>query len=119
VVLVYSRSGAGAQTLWRVGRHRLAWRPSRRPGLHPYDPFRDRYDELAELVSWLAAVPATLVVLPWRALSNRWPVVAYQLVPMDQPGRPVRSRSLPRGEADELVRTWAAYIESHGELPKP
>jgi|tagenome__1003787_1003787.scaffolds.fasta_scaffold20868735_2 hypothetical protein len=107
--------------MWRVGRHRLAWRPARQCGLHPYRPlhFRHRYEESAEVASWLAAVLATIVVLPWRALSNRWPVVAYQLVPMDEPGRPVRSRPLPRAQADELVRTWAAYIERHARLPQP
>jgi hypothetical protein len=109
--------------MWRVGRHRLAWRPARQPGLHPYLALhyrlQDRSDESAEIVSWLAAVLATIVVLPWRALSNRWPVVAYQLVPMDEPGQPVRSRPLPRAQADELVRTWASYIERHGRLPEP
>src|SRR4051794_4161920 len=57
--------------MWRVGRHRLAWRPARQPGMHPYrlfrDPFRQRDDEAVELVSWLAAALATIVVLPWRA----------------------------------------------------
>jgi hypothetical protein len=109
--------------MWRVGRHRLAWRPARRRGLHPYRPLhyrlQHRYEEAAEGASWLAAVLATIVVLPWRALSNRWPVVAYQLVPMDEPGRVVRSQALPHAAADELVRTWAAYIESHDELPEP
>jgi hypothetical protein len=88
--------------------------------MHPYRPayrLGNRDDELLEVLSWAGALLATIVVLPWRLMTNRWPVVAYVVVPMDRPGRPRRTRPMPRTAADELVRRWASYIEEHGGPP--
>jgi hypothetical protein len=103
--------------LWRVGRHRLAWRPTRRAGLHAYNPFGMREDETVETLSWIATLLATIVVLPWRIVTNRWPVVAYVINPIDVEGQRRRSPAMPRAEAKALVRQWAAYIERYGEPP--
>jgi len=112
-----ARSRAGEWTLWRVGRHRLAWRPTRRAGLHPYNPFGLREDETAEMFSWVGALLATIVVLPWRIVTNRWPVVAYVINPIDVEGQRRRTPSMPRAEAEALVRRWAGFIERYGEPP--
>src|SRR4051812_20736717 len=112
-----ARRRAGGGPLWRVGRHRLAWRPTRRASLHPYNPFGLREDETAELLSSIGALFATIVVLPWRIVTNRWPVVAYVINPIDVEGQRRRTRPMPRAEAKALVRRWAAYIERYGEPP--
>ncbi|NMO52855.1 hypothetical protein HH310_16860 [Actinoplanes sp. TBRC 11911] len=112
-----ARSRAGEWTLWRVGRHRLAWRPTRRAGLHAYDPYGLRADESAEMLSWAGALLATIVVLPWRIATNRWPVVAYVISPFDVEGQRRRTGPMPRAEAKALVRRWAAYIERYAEPP--
>jgi hypothetical protein len=116
-VLVMARSRAGEWTLWRVGRHRLAWRPTRRAGLHPYDPFGLREDETAETLSWVGALFATIVVLLWRIVTNGWPVVAYVINPIDVEGQRRRTPPMPRAGAKALVHRWAAYIERYGEPP--
>lgn len=72
-VLVMAQSRAGEWTLWRVGRHRLAWRPARRGGLNPYQLYGVHPDAGAEMLSWVGSLLATIVVLPWRIASNRWP----------------------------------------------
>ncbi|KUL21412.1 hypothetical protein ADL15_50680 [Actinoplanes awajinensis subsp. mycoplanecinus] len=116
-MLVMTRPRGGEWMQWRVGRQRLAWRPTRRAALHEYDPFGMRENETVETLSWIAALLATIVVLPWRIVTNRWPVVAYVLAPLDVESQRRRTAPLPRAEARALVRQWAAYIERHGEPP--
>jgi hypothetical protein len=112
-----ARSLAGEWTLWRVGRHRLAWRPTRRASLHPFNPFGLREDETAETLSWIGALLATIVVLPYRIVTNRWPVVAYVINPLDVEGQRRRTPPMPRAEAKALARRWAVYIQRYGEPP--
>jgi hypothetical protein len=105
--------------MWRVGRHRLAWRPVRRASLHEFSLFRDpaRHDEPTEVLSWLVALLATIVVLPWRIATNRWPVIAYVIYPIGVESQLRRTAPMPRDQADEEARRWAAHIERYGELP--
>jgi hypothetical protein len=60
---------------------------------------------------------ATIVVLPWRAVTNRWPVICYVTVPPNVETRMRRSRPMPRAEADAVARRWAAYIERFDAPP--
>ena len=105
--------------MWRVGRHRLAWRPVRRAGLHEFELYRSirRTDEADEALSWVFALLATIVVLPWRTVTNRWPVIGYVIYPIDVESRLRRTPPMPRNRADEEARRWAAHIERYGELP--
>ena len=104
---------------WRVGRRRLAWRPGV-SALHLL--------ELAEgplmlvvgipailwwLGTWVLALLATVVVWPTRAVTDRWPVVAYQLDAKGDENAVCRSVH-GRSAADALVREWAQAIERHG-----
>jgi hypothetical protein len=120
VVQVVSRSPAGEWTIWRVGRQRLAWRPDRQLRSHQYafGDYERREAASFEAVSWVGALLSTIVVLPWRIVVNRWPVIAYVSVPMDVPGPARRTRPMPRAAADELVRHWAAHIKEHGLPPE-
>jgi hypothetical protein len=42
-------------------------------GLHPYQLYGVHPDAGAEMLSWVGSLLATIVVLPWRIASNRWP----------------------------------------------
>ncbi|WP_433789288.1 hypothetical protein [Actinoplanes sp. CA-252034] len=58
---------------------------------------------------------ATAVVWPFRALTGRWTVVAYELIDPDE--KPVIRRKVKgRKAADALAREWAAIIEREGAL---
>jgi hypothetical protein len=110
----------GEWTMWRVGRQRLAWRPASReawqaPG---YDYFRNRWKADSQGPEWVAALLATVVVWPWRLVTNRWPVIAYILNAFDGDGRQRRTRPMPRAEADALVRRWAEHIQRYGQPPR-
>jgi hypothetical protein len=111
-----ARERTGEWMMWRVGRQRLAWRPVTRaagPG-YRYNPAGLREQETLDLLDWTGALLATVVVLPWRLVTNRWPVIAYVLNPFDGDGRQHRARPLPRAEAEALVLRWAADIERAG-----
>ena len=120
-VLVMARNEDGQWMMWRVGRHRLAWRPRGQahwntPG-YRYNPVGLRYKETSHLLNWVAAVVATAVVWPWRAMTGRWPVVAYVLDPYDGDSRQQRTGPLPRAEAHALACRWAEHIKHYGRPP--
>jgi hypothetical protein len=66
------------------------------------------------VLNWVAALLATVVVWPLRAITRRWPVVAYVLYPYDGDSRRHLTGPLRRAEADALVRQWAEDIKRHG-----
>jgi hypothetical protein len=70
-----------------------------------------------DLLGRVGALLATPFVWPWRAATNRWPVIAYMLYPTDGDSRQRRSAPMPRTEADALVREWADHIKRYGEPP--
>jgi hypothetical protein len=114
-------SEIGQWMVWRVGRHRLAWRPIARapwqaPG-YEYNPFGPRTRETFDVVNWVVAVLATIVVWPYRFVTNRWPVVAYVVDPFDGDSRQHRTRPLRRAEANALARQWAEHIKRDGRPP--
>jgi hypothetical protein len=118
-VMVPGRTESGQWVRWRVGRRRLAWVPSM--GVVQFMEFADgpfflvvAVPVLALVVGeWLGALLAMAVVWPARAISGRWPVVAYRL---DHDGdnelRIVRVEG--RAAADSLVQQWAADIARQG-----
>lgn len=115
-----TRSPTGEWTPWRVGRQRLAWRPVpralwRAPG-YRYDPFHPGR-ETFDMLNGLSALLATAVVWPWRAVTNRWPVIAY--VPDAPDGNIQEHRTPPmrRAQAKAVVRDWAEHIKRYGEPP--
>ncbi|SIN41230.1 hypothetical protein SAMN04489832_6686 [Micromonospora cremea] len=77
---------------------------------------------LGYLLNWLAALLATSVVWPYRAVSSRWPVVAYPLDSSlvardDQRGdRSHRRRVTGRAAALALTERWVRDIERQGHL---
>jgi hypothetical protein len=109
--------------MWRVGRHRLAWRPvSRAPWKAPgygYDPMsmHARRMQIVDLLNWVGALLATVVVWPWRVVTNRWPVIAYVLNAFDGDSRQRRTSPMPRAEADAMAGEWAGHIKRYGEPP--
>jgi hypothetical protein len=107
--------------VWRVGRHCLAWRPIARapwqaPG-YEYNPFGPRTRETFDVVNWVVAMLATIVVWPYRFVTNRWPVIAYVVDPFDGDSRQHRTRALRRTEANALARQWAEQIKRDGRPP--
>ncbi|MGC4772119.1 hypothetical protein ACLQ25_24500 [Micromonospora sp. DT44] len=127
-MLAQGRDESGQLRAWRVGRRRLAWRPRiARPRLEGADggPFEIvvvvilAVLGLGHLLNWLAALLATSVVWPYRALSGRWPVEAYPLDPSlvatDRGGDlPHRRRVAGRVAAMKLTRQWVRDIEMAG-----
>ncbi|MBM7489225.1 hypothetical protein JOD64_000447 [Micromonospora luteifusca] len=128
-MLALWRDESGQLCAWRVGRRRLAWRPRfPRPPLEGADggPFEIIVIAilavlgLGHLLNWLAALLATSVVWPFRAISGRWPVVAYPLDPSlvatdDRDGDPPhRRRVAGRTAAVALTRQWVRDIERQG-----
>ncbi|MGW0214117.1 hypothetical protein ACWDXH_06980 [Micromonospora chokoriensis] len=128
------RDESGRLHAWRVGRRRLAWRPRFPQGTWlaggdggPFEllvlPFFVLI-VLGYLLIWLAALLATVVVWPYRAVSGLWPVVAYPLdsspvATDDQRGdQPYRRQVTGRAAAVTLTRQWARDIEQHGH-PEP
>ncbi|MEO3769137.1 hypothetical protein [Micromonospora sp. B9E7] len=124
------RDESGQLRTWRVGRRRLAWRPR-----FPQPEWLAGGDGgpfellvvavllligLGYLLNWLAALLATSVVWPWRAISGRWPVVAYPLdsslvATDDQRGdRPYQQRVTGRAAAMALTRQWVRNVEQQG-----
>lgn len=135
IVLKQWRSGTGQWSVWRVGRRRLAWRPR-----FPNPVFLDGWAgsgpfeiiglaillvlAIGHLLNWLAALLATAVVWPYRALSGRWLVVAYPLsshLREDDPGseRPHQRRVDTRSAAMALTKQWARDIEQLGRPQEP
>ncbi|MFI5897556.1 hypothetical protein ACIA5D_46465 [Actinoplanes sp. NPDC051513] len=111
-VLVVSRA-RGEWVMWRVGRQWLAWRPARYESWWPSAPPGYNSNPYSALFCLLA----TIVVLPWRAVTNRWPVICYVTVPFNVEMRMRRSRPMPRADADVVARRWAAYIERFDAPP--
>ncbi|WP_285551339.1 hypothetical protein [Actinoplanes regularis] len=121
---VNARSATGEWRRWRIGRRRLAWRPSSTPlealglldleviGLILLLPFLAWW-----LATWIAALLATTVVWPMRAISGRWTVVAYDLDSSNDI-EPVYCSVPDRETADATVRRWVAEIQRHGRLPQ-
>jgi hypothetical protein len=116
-VLVSSKSHGSDRTVWRVGRQRLAWRPAHSARRDGFDFYLDREGQGQEMLSWLAALLATLVVLPWRSATNRWPVVAYVVDPIGAELDLHKTRPLPRAEAQGVALDWAEHIRRHGRPP--
>ncbi|WP_130332028.1 hypothetical protein [Micromonospora kangleipakensis] len=124
-MLVFTRSPTGEWIPWRVGRQRLAWRPVLRAPWRTYmyqsDPFNPfnpvKRRETFDLLNVVGALLATLVVWPWRAVTNRWPVIAY--VPDDPEGNLQMHRTAPmrRAQAKAVARDWAEHIRRYGEPP--
>ncbi|MFG1867074.1 hypothetical protein [Micromonospora arborensis] len=128
-MLALWRDESGQLCAWRVGRRRLAWRPRfPQPSLEGADggPFEIIVVAilavlgLVYLLNWLAALLATSVVWPYRAISGRWRVVAYPLDPSlvatdDRGGDlPHRRRVVGRTAAVALTRQWVRDIERQG-----
>lgn len=130
MVVVLRRNGSGQLCAWRVGRRRLAWRP-RFPNLRGLEGAGGGPFEIIALaillvvgvghaLNWFAALLATVVAWPYRAISGRWPVVAYPIDPsgvnMGDEGddRPHRRHVQGRQSALALARQWALDIEQHG-----
>jgi hypothetical protein len=118
-----------------VGRRRLAWRPR-----FPNPAFLDGWADsgpfeiigiaillvlaIGHLLNWLAALLATAVVWPYRALSGRWLVVAYPLssdLGEDDHGRghPHQRRVNTHAAAMALTIQWASDIEQLGRPQEP
>ncbi|RAO51620.1 hypothetical protein LUPAC06_06305 [Micromonospora saelicesensis] len=130
VMVALWRDESGHLRAWRVGRRRLAWRPRfpQRAALQGADggPFEIIVFAivlvlgLVHLLNWLAALLATSVVWPYRAVFGRWPVVAYpldsSLVSTDDEGgdRPHRRRVAGRAAAVALTQQWVRNIERQG-----
>ncbi|SBT39053.1 hypothetical protein [Micromonospora narathiwatensis] len=119
---VIARSADGSWDVWRVGRRRLAFIP-RLPEWMGALMGADDWLAIAGMVLvatilgvlWAAALLATAVVWPWRAVSGTWPVVAYPVTGGPPGGgheRAVRVRG--RTDADLLVRRWGEEIKAHG-----
>lgn len=76
----------------------------------PADVTRMGYGPGLNVETWDAALLATAAVWPTRAITGRWPVVAYRI---DDDGRDVRWTA-DRESAGALVRRWAADIKRDG-----
>jgi hypothetical protein len=119
-VLAIAKDATGNWRAWRVGRRRLAWCPRYRGWFINADddhgillvvnliPFA------VYLLSWIAALAATIVTWPWRAMTGRWLVVAYMPDPDGGDGLR-RARVRGRVNADALARQWLLAIKQHGE----
>jgi hypothetical protein len=70
------------------------------------------------LLNWLAALLATTIAWSWRAMTGRWPVVAYTL---DAVGEDKFHRIVVEGcaDADALARRWALDVKEHGQPRAP
>jgi hypothetical protein len=117
--MIVTVRGRGQWEMWRVGRRRLAWRP-RLLGLLSDGGDTSGIVALLNviplgilLLNWMAALAATLATWPWRAVTGRWPVVAY---PVEDGGgdRFTRVYVQGRSAADTLARQWIAGIERTG-----
>ncbi|MEV1144003.1 hypothetical protein [Micromonospora sp. NPDC049799] len=132
-MLAHWRNESGQLRVWRLGRRRLAWRPRfPQPALQGADggPFEIialailLVVTIGYLLDWLAALLATAVVWPYRAMSGRWPVVAYPLPShLGEDGqsrtRLHRHRVKDRQAALALTRQWARDIEQLGRPQGP
>ncbi|MFF5081262.1 hypothetical protein ACFY36_29795 [Actinoplanes sp. NPDC000266] len=123
-MIVLSRAASGEWVKWRVGRQRLAWTPFEEGWSVPDFSGLEDGGHLGSLLmigvvalvavvllgAFLWTLLKTAVVLPYRTVADRWPVVAY-VVNGDKEGyRLVTSRK----EADVLVRQWASDIKQYG-----
>jgi hypothetical protein len=120
-VLVTARESgsSGYWMMWRVGRHRLAWRPDRWLRFPAPGSEYDRWDGGHDMYSWIGSLICTPAVLVWRAFTGRWPVVAYVILPYDGDLRLRRTPPIRRAEANVLVRQWAEEIKRYGEPRYP
>lgn len=109
---------SGRRVTWRVGRRRLAWRP-RYQGWFLHEP--DEFEVLvvlnaiplaAYLLNWAGALLATAAVWPWRAVTGRWPVVAY---PTTTGAKGYRTHVRGRRAADALAQQWQIEITENGQ----
>ncbi|MFF4875103.1 hypothetical protein [Micromonospora sp. NPDC000668] len=132
IMLAQWRDESGQLRAWRVGRRRLAWRPRfpRPTALEGADggPFEIIVFaiilvlSLGYLLNWFAALLATAVVWPYRAVSGRWLVVAYPLDPSlvatdDHRGDRSHRRAVTgRPAALALTEQWVRDIERQGHL---
>jgi hypothetical protein len=133
-MLAQWRNESGQLRAWRVGCRRLAWRP-RFPKLALEGADGGPFEiivmaillvvGIGHVLNWLAALLATAVVWPYRAISGRWSVVAYPLDPSDLgeddqgSDRPHRRRVKDRQEAVALTRQWVRDIEQQGSPQVP
>jgi hypothetical protein len=118
---VLCRSQSGHWVKWRVGRRRMAFLggPTGATAFELGVDLEAWFLLLPVLVWWLLKVTvllvSTAVVWPFRALTGRWTVVAYELDdPTERPE--IRRRVKGRKAADALAREWAAVIERDGTL---
>ncbi|WP_229071048.1 hypothetical protein [Actinoplanes sp. DH11] len=120
-MVVSGRSGSEDSARWRVGRRRLAWRPSSAP-LEVISVAEGPFVLVVLpvfgwwLASWTASLLATAFVWPARAATGRWPVVAYVLEAENDRFQCRWTRS--RAEADTLVQQWKTEIEQF-DRPQP
>jgi hypothetical protein len=121
---VLCRSQSGQWVKWRVGRRRMVFIG----GPRGFTAFELGFDLEAWflvilVVAWwllklIICLLATAVVWPFRALTGRWTVVAYELGdPTERPE--IRRRVKGRKAGDALAREWAAIIERDGGLFLP
>lgn len=118
-VLVQCRLKSGQWKWWRVGRRRLAWRPT--TSVFELLQFADGPLTfvigipvlLWWLLNWAAALLATAVVWPVRMVIDRWPVVAYMPYSLGDDGLECRWVK-GRKEADSTARRWVADIRREG-----
>lgn len=75
---------------------------------------------LAWLLNWLGCLLVTVVVWPWRAMTGRWPVVAYPVGNGGPDDGFHRAYAQGRAAANALVEQWAEQIRQTGHpMAKP
>ncbi|MEV1329194.1 hypothetical protein AB0J20_06420 [Micromonospora costi] len=115
---VMAKDEAGVWATWRVGRRRLAWRPDYEGwAINSVDTtgivlVLNVIPLALYLVTWIAALVATTITWPLRAITGRWPVVAYSITTGDTI---YRIDVQGRGAADALAQRWALEIKQHGQ----
>lgn len=123
---VLCRSQSGQWVKWRVGRRRAKWFG----GAPDFLGFEIVFSVFKmDMEAWFLAFPfllwwllrlvanlvATAVAWPFRALTGRWTVVAYELGdPTERPE--IRRKVKGRKAADALAHEWAAIIKRDGTL---
>jgi hypothetical protein len=123
-VLVPCRLESGQWVRWRVGRRRLAWRPS--SSVLELLQFADGPFALLVgipvlawwLATWVSSLLMTVVVWPARMVSGRWPVVAYLLDHAE--GDQLQCLWVQgRGAAESTALQWASDIKRQGRPQLP
>ncbi|MEU4163537.1 hypothetical protein [Actinoplanes sp. NPDC026670] len=121
---ILCRDPSGQWVHWRVGRRRGVWiggGPTGESLFHLHGLESECLILLILFVPffWLAKIIvfllATAVMWPFRFLTGRWTVVAYELNdPTERPA--IRRKVRGRKAADALAREWATIIKRDGTL---